>query len=117
MRNRGEHCPFLNRANARCGENLSIDALTYAFAHCFHAYDACPLYRELRDERERERRRVAGAGRPGELVVTRDADDDNPPRHDDETRFTPLTVTARHPERFGGAAGVPCLPGVGAGPG
>ena len=55
MPKRGEHCPFLNRADDRCSANFSLDHLQHAFHHCFGKYHACPVYYELLAER-RERR-------------------------------------------------------------
>src|SRR5688500_14147836 len=69
MPKRGEHCPFLNRADDRCSANFSLDHLQHAFHHCFGTYRACPVYYELLAER-RERR-----GEP--LVAVSDAEWDN----------------------------------------
>jgi hypothetical protein len=64
MSNHESHCPFLNRADHRCGNHFSLDKLDRAFDHCFGEYHACPTYQEMRRER-RERR--SGAG--GELIA------------------------------------------------
>jgi hypothetical protein len=47
-----DHCPFLNRRDARCGENLSLDRLGYAFGRCFGQYHLCPVYAEMLLERQ-----------------------------------------------------------------
>src|SRR5438045_4664757 len=52
---RGHHCPFLNRADARCGENFSLERLDHAYEHCFNKYKACSIYHELLVERQVKR--------------------------------------------------------------
>ena len=60
-RDRGPHCPFLNRSDGRCSEFFSLDHLQHAFEFCFDAYKACPVYAELLGERQ-ERRQAAAHG-------------------------------------------------------
>ena len=48
---RGQHCPFLNRADSRCGSHFTLERLEHAFAFCFDRYTACPVYLELLVER------------------------------------------------------------------
>ena len=55
-----DHCPFLNRADARCSQNFHLDSLGHAFRHCFGQFKACPTYIELLVER-RVKRVMAGA--------------------------------------------------------
>ena len=62
----GQHCPFLNRSEPRCSENLSLEDLRHAFSHCFGEYQECPAYAVLLDERET--RRYASVRRGGDLV-------------------------------------------------
>jgi hypothetical protein len=45
------HCPFLNRADARCARHFTLDALQHAYEYCFDHYKACPTYIELLVER------------------------------------------------------------------
>ncbi len=54
------HCPFLNRSDARCSANFSLDHLDHAFTHCFGHYQACGTYLDLLVER-RIRRGASGA--------------------------------------------------------
>lgn len=51
MSDRSSHCPFLNRADARCSNHFSLDRLGHAFGYCFGQYQACPVYLELLVER------------------------------------------------------------------
>jgi len=51
MPDHGQHCPFLNRTDSRCGEHLKIDQLGHAFEYCFDVYAACPVYLDLLIER------------------------------------------------------------------
>lgn len=44
-------CPFVNRADARCSEHLTMGGMGYAFEHCFSKYESCPLHAELMQER------------------------------------------------------------------
>lgn len=53
----GQHCPFLNRRDARCGEHLKLDELSHAFAFCFGSPAGCPVYVELTFERQVRRAR------------------------------------------------------------
>jgi hypothetical protein len=48
---RGQHCPFLNRTDSRCGTHFTLERLEHAFAYCFDRYSACPTYLELLVER------------------------------------------------------------------
>jgi hypothetical protein len=59
MSNQESHCPFLNRADSRCANHFSLDKLDRAFDHCFGAYQSCPTYAEMLDER-RDRRTAEG---------------------------------------------------------
>jgi hypothetical protein len=47
----GQHCPFLNRTDARCADHFRLEDLPHAFRYCFGRYKACPTYLELRIER------------------------------------------------------------------
>lgn len=51
MSEQNQHCPFLNRADARCGQHLQIGQLGHAFEYCFDVYAACPVYLDLLIER------------------------------------------------------------------
>src|SRR4051812_41137503 len=64
----GKHCPFLNRADARCSDAFSIEKLDHAFEHCFGRYTSCTVYMELLIERRIRRAEAsaaAGAGAAG----------------------------------------------------
>jgi len=58
MPDQSHHCPFLNRADARCSRHFSLDALGYAFDHCFGYYEGCGVYVELLVERRVRRARA-----------------------------------------------------------
>jgi hypothetical protein len=51
----GAHCPFLNRADARCAGYMSLDALRHSYNYCFGNYPACQVYGELLAERRMRR--------------------------------------------------------------
>ncbi len=53
MSDHESHCPFLNRADYRCANHLSLEKLDRAFDHCFGQYQACPTYQEMLGERRR----------------------------------------------------------------
>lgn len=59
MPDHNHHCPFLNRADARCSKHFSLDALGHAFDHCFGYYEGCGVYLELLVERRVRRARAA----------------------------------------------------------
>ena len=59
MASEGLHCPFLNRADCRCGEHLNIEDLGFAFRHCFDRYKACAVYVDLLVERQLRRGEAA----------------------------------------------------------
>ena len=63
MSDRGKHCPFLNRADARCSANFSLDKLDQAFDVCCGSFAKCSVYGELLAERRA--RRAAQAANPG----------------------------------------------------
>jgi hypothetical protein len=59
----GDHCPFLNRADSRCGEKFSLDHLDHAYHYCFDRYSTCAIYHQLLAERQ-VRRITANATNP-----------------------------------------------------
>ena len=56
---RGQHCPFLNRADDRCSTHFRLDRLDEAFDHCFDRYPACAVYQQLLLERRVRRAEAA----------------------------------------------------------
>ena len=100
MSDREHHCPFLNRADHRCSAYFSIERLQHAFEHCFHAYKACEVYRELLVERQARRGQLpgnmpggGGAGSPAPFVWATAC---RPARESDvtTTRFVQLRLPA-----------------------
>ncbi|MGH7180321.1 MAG: hypothetical protein ACREJC_23280 [Tepidisphaeraceae bacterium] len=77
MTHRGDHCPFLNRANQRCAEHFSLDRLGHAFEYCFNTYAACPVYQELLEERQARRGQISqvsdGASRLVQVTISASA--------------------------------------------
>lgn len=57
MSDHGHHCPFLNRSDARCSRNFSLDRLNNTYDYCFGQYAACSIYLELLVERRVRRLR------------------------------------------------------------
>ena len=45
------HCPFVNRTDTRCGSHFGLDGMAYVLDHCFGSYEACPVYKQMYDER------------------------------------------------------------------
>jgi hypothetical protein len=85
MTETGHHCPFLNRADARCSRHFSLDDLGHAFDYCFGFYEGCSVYLELLVERRVRRARghdTDGAG-------------DASHGHSDRERLTQLTIAGR----------------------
>lgn len=39
-------CPFLHKADARCGGQWTLRNLTVAMAYCANRYTACPIYQD-----------------------------------------------------------------------
>jgi hypothetical protein len=71
MTDHGDHCPFLNRSDARCSKNFSLDRLNNTYDYCFGEYAACSTYLELLVERRVRRLQGSvrwGAGVRRELV-------------------------------------------------
>jgi hypothetical protein len=60
MRDMSDHCPFLNRSDARCSDYFRLSHLQHAFKYCFDEYQTCPVYAE--QLAERQVRRAAAAG-------------------------------------------------------
>ncbi|MCG3181541.1 MAG: hypothetical protein BIFFINMI_03937 [Phycisphaerae bacterium] len=48
-------CPFLDSADSRCAQRLSLNNLKQAFQYCFGRHHACPLHTQLLAERVIER--------------------------------------------------------------
>ena len=61
MRDMSDHCPFLNRSDARCSEYFRLSHLQHAFKYCFDEYHSCPVYAQQLAERQERRAAVAGA--------------------------------------------------------
>lgn len=93
MPDRVEHCPFLNRSDARCAENFNIDHLQHAFKFCFGRYKTCPAYAELLVERRARRGEAAAERRASAPIQSHGTD-----------RFVQITVSARHAQHAAGAA-------------
>jgi hypothetical protein len=55
MSSNARYCPFLNRADSRCGDAFSLDHLDCTFKYCFGRYTSCPVYAELLIERKARR--------------------------------------------------------------
>jgi len=59
-------CPFLEAADPRCGQHLTLDNLSHALEYCACDYRECPVYRELNSYaqgRERsDQRHITAAG-------------------------------------------------------
>ena len=90
MPDRVEHCPFLNRSDARCSDNFNIDHLQHAFKFCFGRYKVCPAYLDLLVERRVRRSEAAER-----LAATA-----NHGNH----RFVQVTVSAGHAQHVAGVA-------------
>jgi hypothetical protein len=67
MRDMSDHCPFLNRLDARCSDYFRLSHLQHAFKYCFDEYQTCPVYAQQLAERQ-ERRAAAAAGVMGGTV-------------------------------------------------
>ena len=98
MASNAMHCPFLNRADARCSESFSLDNLDRALNLCFGKYTACPVYLELLVERRMKR----SAARTN---------------HGSSDRIIQVTVSRSAQQQQQNAQAVPALSGVGAGAG
>ena len=129
MSDHRDHCPFLNRSDARCSAHFSLNHLDDAFEQCFDRYQSCAVYRELLKER-RDRRAAAGHGvRRGFWARGGfDAVSSNPaepatagqkaPSTGDQTpagrltQFTRLTIAHRDPQPAPGGAVLSAAPGL-----
>lgn len=60
-------CPFLNKADARCGGQWTLRNLTAAVAYCANRYTACPIYQ---DAIAHDRKPPKPKGRAGVLAAT-----------------------------------------------
>ena len=65
MSDHRDHCPFLNRSDARCSAHFSLNHLDDAFDHCFDRYQSCRVYLELLKERRDRRAAISPGGRIG----------------------------------------------------
>jgi hypothetical protein len=96
-----EHCPFLNRSDARCAENFNIDHLQHAFKFCFGRYKACTTYVELLVERRIRRSEAAERMHAAPEAMTTTAAAGN---HGNDERLIQVTVSARHAQHVARAA-------------
>ena len=94
----GHHCPFLNRADARCSRHFSLDDLGHAFDYCFDYYEGCSVYLELLVERRVRRARGHETDGAGDA-----SDSDN---------FTQLTIAGRVAHRSADPPLVSHAPGL-----
>lgn len=62
-------CPFINRNEQRCGTRFGLGRIDQAFTVCFGAFQACPMFQQIRKERDAEERAVAAAERPLPIVT------------------------------------------------
>jgi hypothetical protein len=99
MTDQGHHCPFLNRADARCSQHFSLDRLGHAFDYCFGYYEGCAVYLELLVERRVRRARGL------------DFDERGDDRFDHHEIFQ-VTVAGRVPHGAADPAVVSHAPGV-----
>jgi hypothetical protein len=99
MSSNAKHCPFLNRADARCGDAFSIDNLDHAFKYCFGRYIACPVYAELLIERKVRR---SAAEQHGEPLGEQHPSAEHEEQDNDSSRVIQVTVHR-------GAVGSPTL--------
>lgn len=67
MSDHDHHCPFLNRSDARCSNNFSLERLHNTYDFCFGNYARCSVYLELLVERRlRRARQAAGVSNFGQ---------------------------------------------------
>ena len=107
MPEHGEHCPFLNRTDARCSTHFSLDRLTHAFEHCFDHYKACPVYIELLVERRLRRAGAAPGGHASNQAWSgpiRTGDADAP------AAIIPLAISHRYAQHVAVGEVVPAAP-------
>jgi hypothetical protein len=87
-----QHCPFLNRSDARCSTNFSLEQLDNAYDYCFGSYAKCSVYLELLVERRLRRVREAAGLLPKPSRMSQWEDDDS------ETQ-TPAVIPLTHAGR------------------
>jgi len=91
---RGQHCPFLNRTDSRCGSHFTLERLEHAFEYCFDRYTACPVYLELLVERRVRRGEARHATlRDQEGTAEDDASHDRRP-------LVEITIHAKRPPKI-----------------
>ena len=107
----GEHCPFLNQADARCAGHSSLDDLEHAYRFCFDRYQACPVYFDLLVECRggfQTRPPDVGAGWVTDLPLqTQNSELPNAGRP-----TVQVTISAPHATRRAGDSPVPAVPGL-----
>jgi hypothetical protein len=135
MSDHPDHCPFLNRSDARCSEHFSLNHLDDAFDDCFDRYQSCTVYRELLKERRDRRAAVSHGGRagfwvrggfdavssnPSERTIADGADcgasatrgDGDKTKVGGLPRFARLTIANRDPQPAPGRSVIPVVPGL-----
>jgi hypothetical protein len=92
---RGQHCPFLNRTDSRCGSHFTLERLEHAFEYCFDRYNACPVYLELLVERRIRR----GELRQDEVRVAEEGKVPDGASHD-RGPLVEITIHAKRPPKL-----------------
>jgi hypothetical protein len=93
---RGQHCPFLNRTDSRCGSHFTLERLEHAFDYCFDRYTACPVYLELLVERRVRR----GEAREQVLRLEAAAETDRSRASNEQKPLVELTIHAKRPPKI-----------------
>jgi hypothetical protein len=93
MSDRVKHCPFLNRADARCSSHFSLGHLSDALGQCFDQYAGCGVYRELLLERRQRRGELPGQRDP-RAATSDGANWQQDPSNPHGSPFVPLTLGA-----------------------
>ncbi len=105
---RGQHCPFLNRTDSRCGTHFTLERLEHAFAYCFDRYTACPVYLELLVERRVRRGEARRLGLVREEAQEKNSEELTPGVNHEDRPLVEITIRSRRfaqiAARIGGAA-------------
>lgn len=112
------HCPFINRADARCSEHFHLDDLNHAFEYCFGRFKRCAVYGErLGEWRLRKRLGIGDTSNEGPEYGREVSYGQNSSGGEQAAGrsgvYVQVTVPPRYAKRLAPSAELPRLPRLG----
>lgn len=65
---RSAACPYVNENDPRCTSRFALSRMQQAFTVCFGSFHACPMYRQIRIDRDRQSQAASALSAPVPLI-------------------------------------------------